>query len=27
MVPSAVTAVKDMASKDENGILTVHCMA
>jgi len=27
MVPSAVTAVKDMASKDENGIMTVHCMA
>jgi len=27
MVPSAVTAIKDMASKDENGIMTVHCMA
>ena len=27
MVPSAVTAVKDMSSKDENGIMTVHCMA
>lgn len=27
MVPAPVTAIKDMASKDENGILTVHCMA
>jgi hypothetical protein len=27
MVPSAVTAVKDMSSKAENGIMTVHCMA
>jgi len=27
MVPSAVTAVKDMSAKDENGIMTVHCMA
>lgn len=27
MVPSAVTAIKDMSSKDENGIMTVHCMA
>jgi hypothetical protein len=27
MVPSAVTAMKDMSSRDENGIMTVHCMA
>jgi len=27
MVPSAVTAIKDMSANDENGIMTVHCMA
>ena len=27
MVPAPVTAIKDMASNDENGIMTVHCMA
>jgi len=27
MVPAPITAVKDMSSKDENGIMTVHCMA
>ena len=27
MVPAPVTAIKDMSANDENGIMTVHCMA